>query len=540
MPQATDAVSNHLLQLGELIQTTIGQLVESRRTSAASSSDEQHNSTNSASAAADLPTWGIFNAQRALLAAAGTLTELVSQPENRLLEVSSQYFEARALHIAADARIPDLLAAADGGVDNGSGVAIDVLSAKVGIEPRKLSRLLRCLCSIHIFREVGPDVFANNIVSARLVSNEPLRAYILLFGLDLYTASDHLPRALHHPVKGPSYAVDQTAWQDAMGVAKPRWDWLEETTSASELRGGLNAGANAGLADPNDARDVDLGSGAAPSSQKTPYPGIFGAELKKAVHNAVGNERLPRPEHAIFSLAMSEDVIPGLRAGGATARGRGGGRGGFEAEEPFAAKIEPYGCHDSQLWWLRLIGGFCLQLSHLYPDLRFVLQDRGPAINKAQEEIWPRENPEALAAGRIQFVVHDFFEKNPVPEADVYWLRYILHDWSDDYCVRILSRIRESMGTKSRILICDQVMNTTNRCRDLSPAPAPLLPNWGYYTRYSHQRDLAMMAIINGIERKPDEFRQLVERAGLRLRKIWDCRSQVGLVEVVLPDSELQ
>lgn len=48
-----------------------------------------------------------------------------------------------------------------------------------------------------------------------------------------------------------------------------------------------------------------------------------------------------------------------------------------------------------------------------------------------------------------------------------------------------------------------------------------------------------MMAIINGIERKPDEIRSLVERAGLRLRKIWDCRSQVGLVEIVLPDSEL-
>lgn len=82
-------------------------------------------------------------------------------------------------------------------------------------------------------------------------------------------------------------------------------------------------------------------------------------------------------------------------------------------------------------------------------------------------------------------------------------------------------------------------MNTTLGCAELPPAPAPLLANWGYYTRYSHQRDLAMMAIINGIERKPDEIRSLVERAGLRLRKIWDCRSQVGLVEIVLPDSEL-
>lgn len=39
---------------------------------------------------------------------------------------------------------------------------------------------MRCLCSIHVFSEVGEDVFANNAISAALVNNEPLRAYILL------------------------------------------------------------------------------------------------------------------------------------------------------------------------------------------------------------------------------------------------------------------------------------------------------------------------------------------------------------------------
>lgn len=48
-----------------------------------------------------------------------------------------------------------------------------------------------------------------------------------------------------------------------------------------------------------------------------------------------------------------------------------------------------------------------------------------------------------------------------------------------------------------------------------------------------------MMSIINGIERKPSEFCALAKSAGLKLRKIWDCRSQVGLVEMVLEDSTL-
>ena len=41
-----------------------------------------------------------------------------------------------------------------------------------------------------------------------------------------------------------------------------------------------------------------------------------------------------------------------------------------------------------------------------------------------------------------------------------------------------------------------------------------------------------MMGIINGIERTPEQFRKLVAAAGLRVHKIWECRSQVGIVEL--------
>ena len=88
------------------------------------------------------------------------------------------------------------------------------------------------------------------------------------------------------------------------------------------------------------------------------------------------------------------------------------------------------------------------------------------------------------------------------------------------------------MGPNSRILICDQVMNTTLGFDGLVPAPSPLLANYSLYTRYSHQRDLTMMGIINGIERTPAEFSALVEQAGLKVEKIWECRSQVSIVEV--------
>lgn len=100
-----------------------------------------------------------------------------------------------------------------------------------------------------------------------------------------------------------------------------------------------------------------------------------------------------------------------------------------------------------------LAGGFSLQLSRLYSDLSFVIQDRAPVLKQAESDVWVKENPSALETGRVSFVPHDFFQTNPTVGADVYWLRYILHDWSDEYCVRILSAIKPSMGPRSRILI---------------------------------------------------------------------------------------
>ena len=86
---------------------------------------------------------------------------------------------------------------------------------------------------------------------------------------------------------------------------------------------------------------------------------------------------------------------------------------------------------------------------------------------------------------------------------------------------------------KSRILICDQLMNTTLGYPDVLPsAPSPLPANYGANVRFSHQRDLCMMGIINGIERTPAQLGEIVEKAGLRIERVWEARSQVPIVEV--------
>lgn len=117
-----DDESQKLLQLGSLIQSAIQDFV------AQTHEDSGHPGEGT------LPSKALFDAQRTLLAAAGTLTEMVSEPQSRLVEVGAQYWESRALHIVVDRRVPDLL------FQNGEEGSMDIktLGDKVGIEHRKL------------------------------------------------------------------------------------------------------------------------------------------------------------------------------------------------------------------------------------------------------------------------------------------------------------------------------------------------------------------------------------------------------------------
>ena len=66
-----------------------------------------------------------------------------------------------------------------------------------------------------------------------------------------------------------------------------------------------------------------------------------------------------------------------------------------------------------------------LELAKRFSDLSFVLQDRAPVIEKAKA-VWAHKVPDAVASGRITFMVHDFFTEQPVKGAEVYLMRHIM------------------------------------------------------------------------------------------------------------------
>ncbi|KZT03249.1 S-adenosyl-L-methionine-dependent methyltransferase [Laetiporus sulphureus 93-53] len=168
-----------------------------------------------------LPSPTLFEARRTFIGAYGMGIDLVHDPVVRMTEVINSYFNSRALRIAAESRIADVL----DGADPEEGISIQDISRQVGIDAQSLGRVLRCLCTIHIFAEVKDNYYVNNAASQRLVRNEPLRCWLLMQCTEVYTASDKLPTVLYGSFDKPSR---KSAFQEAYATDKDFWEWLEQ------------------------------------------------------------------------------------------------------------------------------------------------------------------------------------------------------------------------------------------------------------------------------------------------------------------------
>lgn len=114
---------------------------------------------------------------------------------------------------------------------------------------------------------------------------------------------------------------------------------------------------------------------------------------------------------------------------------------------------------------------------------------------------------------RFTFVGGDFFEE--VPAGDVHLLKFVLHDWDDDACVRILRNCRQALKPGGRVLVMELIVDKVD-----TPGLEPLM-------------DLNMMALSTGRERSLDEFGTLFERAGLTPTRTTPSASLVSVIELV-------
>ncbi|KAI2642063.1 S-adenosyl-L-methionine-dependent methyltransferase [Xylaria nigripes] len=138
-------------------------------------------------------------------------------------------------------------------------------------------------------------------------------------------------------------------------------------------------------------------------------------------------------------------------------------------------------------------------IARKFPLVSCVVQDLEPVIAAAKEAA------PADLADRVTFMTHDFFKEQPVVGADVYFFRWILHNWSDKYCIDILRKHIPALKPGAKIVINDNV-----------------LPQPGVLSKWQENRlrsmDLTMTELQNSHEREVGDWAKLFNDADPRFK----------------------
>jgi hypothetical protein len=152
-------------------------------------------------------------------------------------------------------------------------------------------------------------------------------------------------------------------------------------------------------------------------------------------------------------------------------------------------------------------GHLLCNLLQKYPHLKGSILELG-SVTRNKDLLW------ASKMGldeRCTYVIGDMF--NEVPPADAYIMKMILHDWSDDECVKILSNIHRSSPNERKVFIVEHLI------------PVPEIPHFSKFF------DIHMMCVASGRERTIEEYTILLERSGWKHANTFDPRS--GLMGVI-------
>jgi hypothetical protein len=129
-------------------------------------------------------------------------------------------------------------------------------------------------------------------------------------------------------------------------------------------------------------------------------------------------------------------------------------------------------------------------LLQAYPHLAGIVFDQ-PQVVAETDLLW---GPKLGLADRCRYLGGDMFRE--VPPADLYTLKMILHDWSDDDCIRILSTIRRASSASVNLFIAGVVI------------PGPSEPH------FAKLLDVHMMCMQSGRERTTNKYAGLLSAAG--------------------------
>ncbi len=97
-------------------------------------------------------------------------------------------------------------------------------------------------------------------------------------------------------------------------------------------------------------------------------------------------------------------------------------------------------------------GGISIALAQEYTSVTCVVQDKSDVVRIGRERL------SHDLRNRVSFMEHDFFSTQPTRGADVYLLRWILHDWSDKYAAQILRALIPALKKSARVVLYEMIV----------------------------------------------------------------------------------
>ena len=128
-------------------------------------------------------------------------------------------------------------------------------------------------------------------------------------------------------------------------------------------------------------------------------------------------------------------------------------------------------------------------------------------------QFWEENAPECKP--RVTFMPHDFF--GPQIKEQIFFMRFIIHDWVDEDCLRILKPIRDVIPSEAeggRLYIADSVLDERSE-------------------RLKYMLDMQMLTFTGAMERTEVEFSSLLKSAGFKILNIHKNRGFCALIEAV-------
>jgi len=137
-------------------------------------------------------------------------------------------------------------------------------------------------------------------------------------------------------------------------------------------------------------------------------------------------------------------------------------------------------------------GHLAIAACERYPDLRAVVFDLPQVIDAARAHALRS----AVASQRIEVIAGDFFG-DELPDADLFGLGRILHDWPEEKIRALLARIYKHLPAGGGILLAEKLLYEDKS----GPTSA-------------HLQSLNMLMCTQGKERTLSEYRRLFEDTG--------------------------